>query len=78
MTADRPPMPPLPSHPRPHSEWRHRKGGEYVVIMLAYIEATREPAVVYLSRAGGQAWVRPLGEFLDGRFTEIASPASHD
>ena len=54
--------------------YRHKKtGGVYQVLMLATIEATMVPAVVYGSRssAGIGRWVRPLDEFCDGRFEPV-------
>lgn len=48
---------------------RHRKGGLYRVIKEnAVIEATMQVAVIYEAR-DGTWWVRPYGEFFDGRFT---------
>lgn len=54
------------------SWWRHRNGGRYLVLYLCVIEATLTPAVGYASEMSGPTdplWVRPLDEFLDGRFT---------
>lgn len=49
--------------------WTHKKtGGRYVVLFPAMIEATMEPAVCYASASSGMIWVRPVKEFLDGRF----------
>lgn len=64
------------------SRWRHRSGGEYVVVQGCVIEATLTPAVLYVSadapvRPPGyysESWVRPLDEFLDGRFTPVEQP----
>jgi hypothetical protein len=54
------------------SRWTHRNGGTYeVVVGLARIEATLEAAVVYRSLERGIVWVRPLAEFIDGRFSNI-------
>lgn len=52
------------------SVWRHRKGGLYVVATAVIIEATLEPAVIYVRRGsdGAVKWSRPLSEFMDGRF----------
>lgn len=55
------------------SRWVHRNGGRYVVVSKCIIEATLTPAVAY--EADGEpaswTWVRPLSEFLDGRFTRV-------
>lgn len=58
--------------PAPGSKWRHRSGGVYHVVGPCIIEATLTPAVSYVSDvpdASQIPWVRPLDEFLDGRFT---------
>ncbi len=54
--------------PIPGSMWVHRKGGVYHIICTAIIEATLTAAVVY--EGNGKRWVRPLAEFMDGRFTK--------
>src|SRR5207245_1815568 len=49
--------------PPPGSHFRHYKGGEYVVVGAAILEASLEPAVLYRPMAGDGAnvcWVRPL------------------
>ncbi len=50
--------------------WTHVKtGGRYVVMLECIIEATQEPAVAYTSETpGNPVWIRPVAEFLDGRF----------
>jgi hypothetical protein len=52
------------------SNWQHRKGGWYTVVALGVVESDLTPAVVYRSR-GGRVWIRPLSEFLDGRFERL-------
>ena len=59
--------------PEPASVWRHVKTGhDYIVIDCAVIESTMTDAVLYrrytdfLSEP--RIWVRPLAEFMDGRF----------
>lgn len=48
--------------------WTHCKsGGQYVVMFPAMIEATATPGVAYCGH-DGLIWVRPVEEFLDGRF----------
>lgn len=62
-----------PSRPAPFSRWLHKKSGHhYEVFSVALLEATLVWHVVY-TRAdlGGNLWIRPLDEFLDGRFEEI-------
>lgn len=44
---------------KPGQQWRHHKGGEYAVSGFAIIEATLDPAVIYVDQAG-VAWVRTL------------------
>ncbi len=64
--------------PRSGSRWRHRNGGLYVVQHGCLIEATLTPAVAYITAdypgtvhaTNCATWIRPLAEFLDGRFTE--------
>ncbi len=57
--------------PSPGTKWVHEvSGGEYVVTGCAIIEVTLDPGVVYTSTHSGITWVRPLAEFLDGRFTK--------
>lgn len=53
------------------SVWRHHKGGTYRVLSLGYIEATLTPAVVYVSSQEHIVWIRPVSEFMDGRFERI-------
>lgn len=55
--------------------WKHvRTGGLYEVLVAdARIEATLEPVVVYKSMTDGVVWVRPVAEFMDGRFHEQIS-----
>lgn len=62
-----------PDRPRPFTRWRHLKtGNEYVVLGVGMIEATLTAAVLYRRAVGDPlVWVRPLAEFLDGRFVEI-------
>jgi predicted HAD superfamily Cof-like phosphohydrolase len=61
-------------------QYRHYKGGLYEVILVANLEATLEPAVVYRSLTYGGVWVRTCREFfsdvsVDGntvkRFTRV-------
>ncbi len=51
--------------------YRHRKGGHYLVLQRALDEATLRRVVVYQSTdpRDGRVWVRPYGQFSDGRFT---------
>ena len=58
-----PPLPPLPSEPRP-GRYRHYKGNDYRVIGLARHSETLEPLVVYQALYGERGlWVRPAALF---------------
>lgn len=48
----------------------HKKGRYYQVIGEGIIEETGTPAVIYKNDMG-ITWIRPSGEFYDGRFTPI-------
>jgi len=66
--------------PKPGTRWRHRTGGEYEVIGTAIQESNCSPVVMYRG-LGSITWIRPLYEFLDGRFTQITpdqQPATKD
>ena len=73
---------PIRTEVKPGHIYRHRKGGLYFVKLIARIESTLEPAVVYVPYREpgdpplrvGDAWVRPLSEFTDGRFTRVRFP----
>ena len=52
------------------TRWRHVKGGVYEVLLVALREADMSLQVVYRSDATGIAFIRPLPEFMDGRFTQ--------
>lgn len=57
--------------------WRHKKSDyRYIVITHALLENDLSTVVVY-QRADdcGPVWVRPLSEFLDGRFIQENSNA---
>jgi hypothetical protein len=53
-----------------HATHKHRKGGLYRVICHGQLEADHTPVVIYDDQ-NGTTWVRPLAEFIDGRFTPI-------
>lgn len=53
------------------SLWRHRKGGLYRLVLVAKRESTEQPEVVYRDCITGTAFIRPVDEFLDGRFHRI-------
>ena len=61
-------IPDASSHPQ---RWEHRKGGRYVILHHAIREATMEPVVVYQNIQDCSIWVRPAGEFFDGRFKTV-------
>lgn len=63
--------------------YRHLKtGGVYHVIAMARVEANLEPVVVYrkvdprtwnyIEPRDENTWTRPLAEFGDGRFEQVA------
>lgn len=45
--------------------YRHYKGGNYKVLMLARMEATLKEVVIYRSDETGHSWVRPVTGFLE-------------
>jgi len=54
------------------SRWRHlKRGATYIVEGSCVIEALLVTGVIYKSEADGTVWVRPLSEFVDGRFEQI-------
>lgn len=61
------------------SEWRHRNGTLYTVTNVVMIEATCGVGVAYQATHYGYLnpviWVRPLSEFLDGRFARVEDEA---
>lgn len=59
-----------------NTRWRHLKTlhiYKIVAFHKYFIEATNEPCVVYTREDGKdkRKWVRPLSEFMDGRFKRI-------
>ena len=55
------------------SVWRHKKtGGLYTIMGTCRLEATNAPAFLYRSWYDGTTWARDMGEFLDGRFEQVA------
>jgi len=60
----------------PLSEWRHTKGGTYIVFGLALCSTNgerehKEESVVYWSKHHRALRYRLVAEFLDGRFTPL-------
>ncbi len=49
--------------PKLGTVWQHYKGGRYLVVAQAVIEANLTPAVVYKDMHAGSCWVRPLAEW---------------
>lgn len=74
--ATAPPSAPTPAAPKGRQRYRHVKtGGEYEYIDVGQLESA--PGVlqmVYQSVANGVVWIRPLLEFMDGRFVEVYAP----
>ena len=66
--------------PTINSKWKHASsGGVYTVLSCAMIEATLQPGVVYEGGHGyahdgriWSTWVRPVSEFMDGRFVRVS------
>jgi hypothetical protein len=56
-----------------HARYRHLKSRHvYKILKTAIIEATMTPAVVYEREDGTVGvWIRPISEFLDGRFEPL-------
>jgi hypothetical protein len=64
----------MPDVPKRLSRWRHLKSGKPVIVMgVCLLEKDCGPAVAYREFASPDApwWVRPLDEFLDGRFEKV-------
>jgi len=53
------------------TQWRHKKGGIYRIICVAYREKTLEMEVVYEDTENPVTYTRPLDDFMDGRFTRL-------
>lgn len=59
-------------HPLVGTVWRHKKRGSlYTVMGSCHIEATQTLALLYYASADESWWVRPVSEFLDGRFERV-------
>lgn len=58
---------------REDNRYRHvATGGEYRIIMGAWLEKTEEAMIIYLSLETGKCWIRPKAEFFDGRFVSVS------
>jgi hypothetical protein len=54
------------------SLWRHvKRGSTYTVRCMCIVEAAMVTSVCYQSTGDGTSWVRPLSEFMDGRFEKL-------
>lgn len=53
----------LPEQPRPGDVFEHYKGGSYVWLMEATLEADETAMVAYRQQASGRVFVRPASEF---------------
>ncbi len=66
----------LPSEPLTGQRYRHKqRGGKYEVLGKARLQTSRpvtdnQELVVYKGQ-DGNFWVRPIGEFCDGRFERV-------
>lgn len=60
----------------PGATYRHRKGGEYVLLSIAEHTETEAPMAVYRRCTDGRVYARPLELFIDGRFEAL--PADLD
>jgi hypothetical protein len=72
----------------PGEQWRHKKRGTVYEIITdtASIQCSAAPDfeerftdenwTVYRNISTGAIWVRPTGEFLDGRFERVTPPQS--
>jgi hypothetical protein len=61
------------------TRWRHVKRGTiYVEIGTGCLQTAEseklddQQVVIYQAETGGQTWVRPTYEFMDGRFERVA------
>ncbi len=55
------------------SKWKHFKGGEYIVLMLARIEATQEDAVVYRQAVPGMDAAQAVVNIENGVRTPVVN-----
>lgn len=62
--------------PRPGEVWRHYKGGYYAIVAAAVIEATLEPAVVYMSLKYETTWVRTLTDWRE--IVRVGDPGCYE
>lgn len=79
---------PTTGGPAAGERYQHRKGGTYEVLGVGAMQAgdwcdavwevsvDMAPVVIYRSETDGLIWVRPVEEFLDGRFTALATRSS--
>lgn len=62
---------------KPGDHYRHKKRGTtYIVTCIAPFQCENEefddaPVVIYRDLKSGNVWVRPLKEFVDGRFEKL-------
>ena len=54
-----------------HSIWRHRKGGVYRIVCVAFREQTMALEIVYEDTNNLVTYIRPHDEFMDGRFERV-------
>lgn len=56
-----------------YTVWRHKKTGNlYMILGMCIIEEMHTEAFRYVCLHDSQIeWIRPVGEFLDGRFERV-------
>jgi len=55
--------------------WQHKKGGVYRIVCIAFRETTMNLEVVYRDVHHPVTYIRPLEEFMDGRFKRFERDA---
>ena len=78
--SDKPSLPPFPDNMPELGVYKHIKtGNQYRIVGFCRIELTCEPAVAYQTKTGAlEIFVRPISEFVDGRFVMISKDDPED
>jgi|SoimicMinimDraft_4_1059732.scaffolds.fasta_scaffold09424_2 hypothetical protein len=65
--------------PKPGERWRHKRSDRvYLVLHIGTLQTSAAPdlddelCVVYQNETHYAIWVRPLDEFMDGRFERLS------